>query len=345
MSDAMSYSKAGVNIDLADATKAAMAESLKTNDARVLNRLGAFASLFDARFEGYAHPVLVLKTEEPGSKQKLALAHGRVRSICYDMVNHLINDIAVMGARPLSVQDAIICGKLEKAVVSEMVDAMASACREQGCTLTGGETSEQPGVLEAGTYILTSSVVGVVEKDKIVDGSKIVPGDVVLALASNGLHTNGYSLVRALLAQRPEILDARVEGGSFLDAILRPHTCYFRAINGLFASEHLHGLAHITGGGIRDNLRRILPATVDAVLDLGAIRILPVFQVIRQAGQVPDADMIRTFNLGAGLLLTAAPQAVDDFRRHLKALGCESYPVGTVVKGTGDVRLEGKLAW
>ncbi|MEI7836838.1 MAG: phosphoribosylformylglycinamidine cyclo-ligase, partial [Planctomycetota bacterium] len=272
MSDAMSYSKAGVNIDLADATKAAMAQSLKTNDARVLNRIGAFASLFDARFEGYTHPVLVLKTEEPGSKQKLALANGHVRSICYDMVNHLINDIAVMGARPLSVQDAIICGRLEKDVVSQMVDAMASACREQGCTLTGGETSEQPGVLEPGTYILTSSVVGVVEKDKIVDGSKIVPGDVVLALASNGLHTNGYSLVRALMAQSPEILEARVEGESFLEAILRPHTCYYQAINGLFDSPALHGLAHITGGGVRDNLRRILPGGVDAVIDLGAIR-------------------------------------------------------------------------
>ena len=345
MSDAMSYSKAGVNIDLADATKAAMAESLKTNDARVLNRIGAFASLFDGRFEGYRHPVLVLKTEEPGSKQKLALAHGRVRSICYDMVNHLINDIAVMGARPLSVQDAIICGRLEKDVVSQMVDAMASACREQGCTLTGGETSEQPGVLEPGTYILTSSVVGVVEKDKIVDGSRIAAGDVVLALASNGLHTNGYSLVRALMAQRPEILEARVEGESFLEAILRPHTCYYRAINGLFDSEGLHGLAHITGGGVRDNLRRILPAAVDAVIDLGAIRLLPGFRVIRQAGNVPDADMIRTFNLGAGLLMVASPRAVDDFRRHLKALGCESYPVGAVVKGAGEVRLEGQLAW
>ncbi|MCY2925640.1 MAG: AIR synthase-related protein, partial [Planctomycetota bacterium] len=205
--------------------------------------------------------------------------------------------------------------------------------------------SEQPGVLEAGTYILTSSVVGVVEKDKIVDGSKIAPGDVVLALPSNGLHTNGYSLVRALMAQRPEILDARVEGESFLDAILRPHTCYFRAINGLFDSPNLHGLAHITGGGVRDNLRRVLPAGVDAVLDLAAIRLLPVFRVIRETGNVPDADMIRTFNLGAGLLMVAAPQAAEEFRGHLKALGCESYPVGMVVKGTGDVRLEGKLAW
>ena len=204
MKEQLSYKKAGVDIDAADAVKKVMAKSLETADKRVLNKIGAFASLFDGTFPEYEHPVLVLKTEEPGSKQKLAFQYNRVSSICYDMINHLINDIITMGAKPLSVQDAIICGKLEKEVVTELVHSISQACREQDCVLIGGETSEQPGVLEAGIYILTASLVGVVEKSKIIDGSKIEEGDSVLAVASNGLHTNGYSLVRALMAQKPD---------------------------------------------------------------------------------------------------------------------------------------------
>ena len=156
-----SYASAGVDIDNADQTKREMARSLETNDARVLNKIGAFATLFDGHFPEYQHPVLVLKSEEPGSKQKLAFAHGHYESVCYDLVNHLINDIIVMGAHPLSMQDVIVCGKLEKDVITRVVDAMAAACRAQECTLTGGETSEQPGVVPAGTYVLTASVVGV----------------------------------------------------------------------------------------------------------------------------------------------------------------------------------------
>jgi len=211
--------------------------------------------------------------------------------------------------------------------------------------LTGGETSEQPGVLPAGTYILTASIVGVVEKSKIIDGSKIVKGDVVLAVASNGLHTNGYSLVRSLIAQKPEIMDMKVGDDSFLDAILRPHKCYYRSLRSLFDWPELHGMAHITGGGIAGNLKRILPKGLSAQVDLSRIRVLPVFKMIRDMGGVPDADMLRTFNMGVGMTVVAGEKAVARIRRHLSETGCESYAIAEVVKGGKKVVYRGKLRW
>ncbi len=340
-----SYKQAGVDIDTADAAKQAMARSLETADRRVLNKLGAFASLFDGSFPGYREPVLVLKMEEPGSKQKLAIEHGHAKSLCYDLINHLVNDIIVMGATPLAVQDVIVCGKLEKQVVTELVGSMAAACREQGCALVGGETSEQPGVLGAGTYVLAASILGVVEKAKVVDGSKIAKGDVVMAVASNGLHTNGYSLVRALMSRRPEIAEVMVGGESFLEVILRPHRCYYQALRGLFDLPELHGMAHITGGGIEGNLNRILPVGLDAAVDLGAIRILPIFRIIRDMGNVDDADMLRTFNMGVGMTLVVGASAVEAVQRHLAANGCEGYAIGRIVDGGQRVVYGGRPAW
>lgn len=345
MSEHLSYENAGVNIDAADATKRAMAESIDTGDARVFNRVGAFASLVDGRFDGYDEPVLVLKTEEPGSKQKLAFKHGRVSSICYDLINHLINDIIVMGAEPVYVQDCIICGKVEPDVVKELVASMAGACREQGCALVGGETSEQPGVIEAGVYVLSASIVGVVERRRILDGSLIAEGDAVLAVASNGLHTNGYSLVRALIDRSPEILDSPVGGENFLDAIMRPHVCYRQAFRGLFEFDSLHGLAHITGGGIARNLNRILPHDLDAAVDLGAIRILPVFKHLREIGSLDDADMIKTFNMGVGMTLVADGAAAEKIQAHLREHQLDSYIIGNIVRGKQQVSLRGSLKW
>ncbi|MCS7002865.1 MAG: phosphoribosylformylglycinamidine cyclo-ligase, partial [Dehalococcoidia bacterium] len=329
----------------ADAAKAEMARALIPTDDRVLNRLGAFASLFAARFPDVADPVLVMKTEEPGSKQKLAFQHGRYESICYDLINHLINDIAVMGAVPLIVQDAIICGKLDPAVVSALVTYLAQACRAQGCTLVGGETSEQPGVIPAGTYILTASVVGVVDRAAIIDGSRIAAGDTLLAVASNGLHTNGYSLVRALIDRAPDLLTRPVGAGTFLDAILLPHLCYLPGLRGLFGLPGLHGLAHITGGGVRDNLGRILPRSLTARVDLGAFVIPPVFRVIREAAAASDAEMLRTYNLGVGLIAVVAPDAVATAQTHLAAHAYTAYPIGHVAPGEGGVQFEGALRW
>src|SRR5262249_51301014 len=300
-------------------------------DSRVLNQLGAFASLFAVPFKEYRDPVLVLKTEEPGSKQKLAIEHGRVESLACDLVHHLINDIAVMGATPLSVQDAIICGKLEPEVVTAMVRAIAGACREQECTLTGGETSEQPGVLEPGTYVLTASVVGIAEREHIIDGAKIRAGDKVLALASNGLHTNGYSLVRKLLSQDPALARRTVDGSTFLDLVLRPHLCYYKALRGLYQNQGLHGLAHITGGGIEGNLCRIIPSPLQAVIDLSSLKMPAVMRVIRESAEATDQDMLRTFNMGVGIAAVVEADAMQAIQEHLKKHGCESYLIGKVV--------------
>jgi phosphoribosylformylglycinamidine cyclo-ligase len=342
MTESLSYKDAGVDIDNADATKRAMAAALETTNKRVLNKIGAFASLFDASFPEMKHPVLVLKTEEPGSKQKLAFQHGRVRSICFDMINHLVNDIIVMGATPLSVQDAVICGKLEKPVVNELVAAIAEACKAQECVLTGGETSEQPGVIEPGTYILSSSIIGVVEKDRIIDGSTITPGDVVIAVESSGLHTNGYSLVRALLARNHDLAGAKIDGKPFLELILEPHRCYYHAVKGLFNHPGLHGMAHITGGGIGGNLDRVLPADIDAVVDLSTIKMPNVFREIQRRGNVPPEDMLRTFNLGVGLTVVAAPGSAAEILTHLNRF-FPAYPIGEIVRGEQKVRFSGNL--
>ncbi len=340
-----SYKSSGVDIDVADATKRDMAKSLETKDARVLNRIGAFASLFDGRFAGYQHPVLVLKMEEPGSKQKLAFEHGRVRSLCYDLVNHLINDIAVMGAVPVAVQDCVVCGKLEKAVVNELVDGLAEACRAQDCSLVGGETSEQPGVIPPGCYVLSASVVGVVEKEKIIDGSAVREGDQVLAVASSGLHTNGYSFVRRLIADDPGLLDVQVAGERFLDAIMTPHRCYFKALKGPLQDGGISGLAHITGGGIPGNLNRVIPSGLCAEIDLGLLHVLPIFSLLKETSGVDDEEMIRAFNLGVGLVIVCRQSNSASIEHQLRSSGLDAYRIGVIKPGSEPIKLIGSLGW
>lgn len=342
----ISYSSAGVNIDVADATKKTMAASLATENPLVLNKIGAFASLCDGSFRGYKHPVLVCKTEEPGSKQLLAFKYGRTAGICQDLINHLVNDVIVMGAKPVFVQDLIVCGKMEKDVISGLVKDIAAACRAQDCVLTGGETSEQPAVLEAGTYVLGASCIGVVEREHVIDGSAIKPNDIVLAVESSGLHTNGYTLIRALIKDDPTIVDKVIVGRTFLDLVMEPHRCYFQAFRGLFQDQHLHGMAHITGGGIPGNLNRILPEGTDAVIDLSRVAVLPIFSFVRDASQNDDADMIKTFNLGVGATLVVDPAGVDAVISHLRAFNMRCYEIGTIVSaGKQMVRMEGHLQW
>ncbi|MCD4669487.1 MAG: phosphoribosylformylglycinamidine cyclo-ligase [Actinomycetia bacterium] len=343
MKEKFSYKKTGVDIDLADNTKKEIYKIMETKSDKILHKKGAFASLYDASFPGYSHPVLVLKTEEPGSKQKLAFKYNRIEGICYDMVNHLINDIIVVGAKPLSVQDAIICGKMNKEVIKEIVRSIALACKEQDCILTGGETSEQPGVIDAGTYILTASIVGVVEKEKIIDGSKIEEKDRVIAVQSNGLHTNGYSLIRALIDKNPGIVNKKINGKQFLDVILKSHKCYWKDFSDLFGMEGLNGIAHITGGGIRDNLKRILPDNIDARIDLNKIKTLPVFGFIKNEGNIDDSEMLRTFNMGAGMIIISKSKTADNIINNLNNKGCNSYIIGDITKGSGKVIFENKL--
>lgn len=337
--------KYDVNIDLANDAKKEMAKSLNTSNPRVLNRIGAFASLYDFKFDEYENPVLVLKTEEPGSKQLIAVQYDKIENVCYDMINHLINDCIVMGAKPLTVQDAIICGKMDKSIVTRIVEAISTACKNQDCILTGGETSEQPGVLGDNTYILTSSIVGVVDKKHIIDGSKISEGDVVIALQSSGVHTNGYTLVRTVMKEHPEILDMTIDGKSFIDAILESHRCYYNTIKDLFAKDIITGLAHITGGGIGENLNRILPDDVDAEIDLSTYETMEIFKALKTIGDISDAEMLRTFNLGVGLTVVATAQNADEIIKHIESNNVKCTVIGKIVKGTKKVNCIGSLKW
>lgn len=334
-----------VDIDVANDTKAGLSAVIDGKDARVLNRVGAFASVFKLDVGRFREPVLVLKTEEPGSKQVLAAQHDRIESVCYDMINHLINDCIVMGAEPLAVQDLIICGQMEKSIVTRIVGACAAACAAQGCALTGGETTEQPDVVPANTYILGSSIVGVAERDRLIDGSRIERGDVVIAVGSSGPHTNGYTLIRDLLKKMPALADDDVGGTAFLEAVLEPHRCYYQSLKGLFPRAVITGLAHITGGGIRENLDRILPKTLDASIDLSLYRTPPVFGRIRAAGNVGDHDMLRTFNLGVGLALVCRERNADAVLEHLIAAGEVAYVIGEIVPGSGAVQVRGRVPY
>lgn len=339
-----SYEKSGVNINNADAAKRVMAETLATSNPRVLNTVGAFASLYDFAFPDIKSPVIVVKMEEPGSKQLLAAQHGRLAGIGYDLINHLINDTVVMGARPLIVLDTIICGKLDKKDVCDLVESMSEACKAQDCNLVGGETSEQPRVIPGGTYILSACCVGVVDKDKVVDGSKIKSGDVVLGIASNGVHTNGYTLVRSLLDQNPLFGQTKIGTSTVLEEALRPHLCYNQPLQALFRENSISGLAHITGGGIVDNLARIIPQGTQAEIDLGAVKILDIFKAIAREGKVPESDMLRTFNLGVGLIAVAPEANAGLIISEFKKCNIDAYPIGKIAAGTQKVRVSGKLA-
>ena len=343
-SEGFSYSKAGVNIAYTDRIKKEIAGHLQTADPRVLNGLGPFASLYDIGFPTIQEPVLVLKSEEPGSKQKLAVEYGYTESICHDMINHLVNDIAVMGAKPLAVLDTIVCGSAEKDTVKSLVKGISEACRENECSLVGGETSVQPSVVGPGVYVLTSSIAGIVERANIIDGSAIEEGDIVLAIASNGLHTNGYSLVRMLMDKMPNIKLDKIDGQTFIEQIMKVHTPYYKAIKDLFGKEALHGMAHITGGGIEGNLCRVIPDGLCARIDLSKLIVPNIFKYIQKAGHILDEEMLHTFNLGAGFCLIVREQDRGSVIKHVRRF-YDCYEIGIMECGNQKVVFEGKLNW
>ena len=340
----ISYSMAGVDITYTDSIKKDMSKHLETKDSRVLNSLGQFASLYDINFPNIKNPVLVLKAEEPGSKQKLAMEYGYTESICHDMINHLVNDIVVMGARPLAVLDTIICGNAEKDTINTLVKGISDACRENECSLVGGETSIQPFVIDDRVYVLTASIAGIVEKEQVIDGSQIEEGDVVLSIASNGLHTNGYSLVRLLMDKMPQIKLDKVDGITFIEQIMQPHTPYYPALKGLLALGILKGMAHITGGGIAGNLCRIIPAGLSAEIDLSKIQLPNIFKYIRNQGKISDSEMLQTFNCGVGLIIVARAKDKAEIIRHISQYH-DCREIGTINKGNVAVQFTEKLSW
>lgn len=342
--ETFSYSKAGVDISYTDTIKKEMAVYLKTDNERVLNGVGPFASLYDIGFPDIEDPILVLKSEEPGSKQKLAMEYGYSESICHDMINHLVNDIAVMGAKPLAVLDTIVCGKAEKETIKSFVKGMAEACRENECDLVGGETSIQPDVVNSGLYILTSSIAGIVSKNNIIDGADIHEGDIVLAIASNGLHTNGYTLVRLLMEKMPQIKLDKINGETFIEQIMKPHSAYYKAIKSLFSDSSIHGMAHITGGGIEGNLSRIIPDGLCAEIYLDKVKTLPIFSYIKSVGNIDEAEMLSTFNCGVGMIVVVERQHA----KHVEELirnHYDCYEIGKIAAGSKKVNFRKHICW
>ena len=343
------YARAGVNIDAAvDAVGRMKAHVRTTLTPGVLTEVGSFGGMFALSALGaLKDPVLVSSIDGVGTKLKIAFATGRHDTIGRDLVSHCVNDILVQGARPLFFLDYFGTGKLEPGVAAEVVKGLAEGCRAAGCALIGGETAEMPGLYGSGEYDLAGCIVGLVERAKIVDGASVTPGDALLGLASEGLHTNGYSLARqALLEDAGMSLDAPVAelGGVTLgEALLWPHRCYAPAILPLLdlSPTPVKAMAHITGGGFMDNIPRVLPPGVGVRVERGAWEVPPLFRLIQAAGGVSEAEMFRVFNMGIGFVLSVPADAAEDTLARLRASGETAYRLGEVVAGAGVMFTDG----
>jgi phosphoribosylformylglycinamidine cyclo-ligase len=300
-----------------------------TYGPEVLAGIGAFGGLYDAAaLKEMAAPVLVASTDGVGTKTKVAARLNRWDTIGRDLVNHCVNDILMQGARPLFFLDYVASSRLDPAQIAAVVGGVAAACREAGCALLGGETAEMPGVYEPGEIDLVGTVVGVVEREQIVDGSAIRPGDVIVALPATGLHTNGYSLARQALAGLDWDEYQPALGGSIGEALLAVHRSYLEPVQRLWAAGvEIRGLAHITGGGVVDNLPRILPDGLGAVIRRGAWPVPPLFDLIQESGRVSEQEMYHVLNMGLGLLVVVPPEAARQVRERLPG---DAYEVGHI---------------
>ena len=339
------YARAGVDIDAAgDAVERMKAHIKATLTPGALTETGSFGGMFALSALGpLQDPVLVSSIDGVGTKLKIAFATGRHGTVGRDLVSHCVNDILVQGARPVFFLDYFGTGRLDADVAAEVVRGLADGCRAAGCTLIGGETAEMPGLYADGEYDLAGCIVGIVERDKIVDGKSVMPGDIVLGLASAGLHTNGYSLARqALLEDAGMALDAPVpalNGVTLADALLWPHRCYAPAVLPLLALSPapVKAMAHITGGGFVDNIPRVLPPGVGVRLDLRAWEVPPLFRLIQDAGHVGESERFRVFNMGIGFVLIISPEQAESVLTSLRESGETAYRLGEVVEGAGVV--------
>ena len=337
----MRYTDAGVDIDAASRAKARIKRlARQTFNSHVLGELGGFGGFFSIS-QLPRDAVLVSSVDGVGTKLKIAFALKRHTTVGADLVNHCVNDIAVHGATSLFFLDYLATGKLHPQVVTDVVEGIARACREVGCALIGGETAEMPGFYPPDEYDLAGCIVGWVRRGRIIDGSRVRPGDAILGLPSLGLHTNGYSLARrVLLAQEGVRLTQRVTelGKTLGDELLAPHRCYWRAIQPLLAKGWLNGLVHITGGGLTENPVRVLPPGCAAEIRLGSWQVLPVFELIAQRGHVPLDDMLRTFNMGVGMMLIVARKNLGRVTAALEKQREKFWEIGRIVKGQPGVR-------
>jgi phosphoribosylformylglycinamidine cyclo-ligase len=341
MSEPITYSDAGVNIDAANrATEKIKELARSTFNARTLSEIGSFGGMFDGSFPAMQRPVLVASADGVGTKLKIAFLTNTHHTIGRDLVNHCVNDILVQGARPLFFLDYIATGVLAPEVVAGIVEGITRGCQENGCVLLGGETAEMPGFYAEGEYDVAGFIVGVVDREKVIDGKSIVPGDTVLALPSSGLHTNGYSLARKLffeVAGYTSDTHLASVGATVGEALLEPHKSYLSAIDGLLDGGRIKGLAHITGGGLVENIPRILPAGASVAIARGSWPVPPIFTLMQEIGHVPDPEMYRTFNMGVGLVIVASQQEAEAIQSHLGRRDEPCYEIGRVIEGNREV--------
>lgn len=336
--EGLSYQAAGVDLEAAERAK----ESLKalvarTRDANTLSEMGLFGGLY-AVPENLRHPVLVSSADGVGTKLKLAFLTGRHGTVGQDLVNHCVNDILVQGALPLFFLDYLATGRMEEGVVTEVVRGVAQACLENGCALLGGETAEMPDFYDQGEYDLAGFIVGAVERADILDGSGIQAGDSLVALASNGLHTNGYSLARKIVfqAMKLEVGDILPETGrTVADALMAVHRSYLPALRPLLKDRGIRGLAHITGGGIPGNLPRILPEGLGARIHRDSWEVPAVFRSLQAGGRVDEMEMFRVFNMGVGMIVVASGERAKEISNQLASAGETSWILGEVLPGKG----------
>jgi len=326
-----------VDVDLGNRLKSHIQSLAKqTHGPCVLGRIGGFGGLFRAKFSGIREPVLVASIDGVGTKLKIAFAMDKHDTVGADLVNHCVNDVAVLGARPLFFLDYIGCEKLQPRAFDQLLRGFSRACRSAGCALIGGETAQMPGMYRKGEYDLAGCIVGVIDRARIIDGRKIKTGDIVLGLASNGLHTNGYSLARKILLKKMRLnVRSRLPGSAITvgEELLRVHKSYEpllrKAPNGI-----IKGLAHITGGGLIDNVPRILPENCDAVIETKSRRVPRIFEILQENGNLDAAEMYQVFNMGIGMVAVVSER---DAQRAASTLRAKQ--IGRIERGTGKTRL------
>ncbi len=347
------YARAGVDIDLGNKVKSTLPALLAaTRRPGVLGRVGGFGGLFALDCRKYREPVLVSSVDGVGTKLKLAFAMNRHDTIGQDLVNHCVNDIAVLGAEPLFFLDYLGTGKLEAPVFTQILRGFAKACAENNCALIGGETAQMPGFYAPGEYDVSGTIVGVVERSRILDGSTIRPGDTVIGIASSGLHTNGYSLARKIFFEQLSLkLSSRVPGleKSLGDELLKVHVSYGPLVQKLLkrfnpprlprSRAPIKGLAHITGGGFTDNIPRILPKDCDVIIRKGTWKVLPIFKLIQDRGGVPERELYQVFNMGIGMVLVASAASAPEVLRFIEREKHPAWIIGEVVRGKRSTRV------
>ena len=341
----MDYKTSGVDIDAGnDVVRRVRQLARSTFTQGVLSEIGAFGGLFRLDVTRYREPILVSSADGVGTKLRVAFLAGEHHTVGIDLVNHCVNDILVQGAEPLFFLDYFATGRLAPHVATAVVEGLARACQENGCALLGGETAEMPGFYADGEYDLAGFIVGVVDRARLIDGSQIEPGDSLIGIPSSGLHTNGYSLARRILFEKLQLrVDSSVAElhGSVGEVLLRPHRSYLKIVRPVLSSGLVKGMAHITGGGLTENVPRILPEGAGVSIDRMAWVVPPIFRFLAERGGVPEAEMYRTFNMGIGLVLVCAgadaPVVLDQVR---DAGEPDARVIGRVVQGNGLVHYE-----